>query len=135
MTKFIINPANENEILSIEGCRDEIEKLIGKNDERKKKLLKIINHYGINNQQRKLAEEVFELQEAIINYELKASVEYEIPLAEIIGSKEHIAEELADCMVLLSQFKEYYGISEKDLQEVAKCKIERQLERISKERI
>lgn len=42
MTKFIINPANENEMLSIEGCRDEIEKLIGKNDERKKKLLKII---------------------------------------------------------------------------------------------
>ena len=132
MTKFIINPANENEILSIEGCRDEIEKLIGKNDERKKKLLKIINHYGVNNQQRKLAEEVFELQEAIINYELKASVEYEIPLTEIIGSKEHIAEEMADCMVLLSQFKEHYGISEKELQEVAKYKINRQLERIQK---
>ena len=135
MTKFIINPVDENEILSIEGCRDEIEKLIGENDERKNKLLKIINHYGVNNQQRKLAEEVFELQEAIINYELKASVEYEIPLTEITGSKEHIAEEIADCMVLLSQFKEYYGISEKELQEVTKCKIERQLERISKERI
>ena len=94
--------------------------------------LKIINHYGVNNQQRKLAEEVFELQEAIINYELKASVEYEIPLTEIIGSKEHIIEELADCMVLLSQFKEYYGISEKELQEVDKYKIERQLERMQK---
>lgn len=31
----------------------------------KEKLLKIINHYGVNNQQRKLAEEHFELQEAI----------------------------------------------------------------------
>ena len=35
-------------------------------------------------------------------------------------------------MVLLSQFKEYYGISEKELQEVAKYKIERQLERMQK---
>ena len=134
MTKFIINPANENEMLSIEECRDEIEKLIGKNDERKKKLLKIINHYGVNNQQRKLAEEVFELQEAIINYELKASVEYEIPLTEIIGSKEHIIEEMADRMVLSSQFKEYYGITDEEITNNMQLKIKRQLERIENEK-
>ena len=134
MTKFIINPANENEMLSIEECRDEIEKLIAKNDERKKKLLKIINHYGVNNQQRKLAEEVFELQEAIINYELKASVEYEIPLTEIIGSKEHIIEEMTDCMVLLSQFKEYYGITDEEITNNMQLKIKRQLERIENEK-
>lgn len=34
MSKFITNPANENETLSIEGCRDEINKL---NRELKKK--------------------------------------------------------------------------------------------------
>ena len=134
MTKFIINPANENEMLSIEECRAEIEKLIGKNDERKKKLLKIINHYGVNNQQRKLAEEVFELQEAIINYELKSSVEYEIPLTEIIGSKEHIIEEMTDCMVLLSQFKEYYGITDEEITNNMQLKIKRQLERIENEK-
>lgn len=39
MIKFITNPANENEILSIEGCRDEIERL---NQELQKKQ-KIIN--------------------------------------------------------------------------------------------
>ncbi len=37
--KFITNPANKNEILSIEGCRDEIERL---NQELQKKQ-KIIN--------------------------------------------------------------------------------------------
>ena len=36
-----------------------------------KDLLKIIEHFGINNQQRKLQEEVFELQEAITTHELK----------------------------------------------------------------
>ena len=50
-------------------------------------LLKIINHYGINNQQRKLEEEIFELQEAITIYELKNSVQYEIPLTELIATK------------------------------------------------
>ena len=32
----------------------------------KNNLLKIINHYGISNQLKKLSEEIFELQEAII---------------------------------------------------------------------
>lgn len=32
------------------------------------KLLKIINNYGVDNQQRKLAEEVFEFQEAVIHW-------------------------------------------------------------------
>lgn len=27
MNRFIVNPANENEIISIEGCRDEIKRL------------------------------------------------------------------------------------------------------------
>ena len=35
----------------------------------KNDLLKIISHYGVNAQQRQLAEEVFELQEAITQYE------------------------------------------------------------------
>ncbi len=39
MSKFITNPANENEILSIEDCRDEIDRL---NQELRKKQ-KIIN--------------------------------------------------------------------------------------------
>lgn len=37
----------------------------------KNDLLKIILHYGVNAQQRQLAEEVFELQEAITTHELK----------------------------------------------------------------
>lgn len=50
-------------------------------------LLKIIKHYGVNAQQRKLAEEVFELQEAITTHELKNSVSYEIPLTELTNIK------------------------------------------------
>ena len=47
-------------------------------------LLKIIEHFGVNNQQRKLQEEVFELNEAIINYE------NERPHCDDIADKDYI---------------------------------------------
>ena len=99
----------------------------------KEDLLQIISKYGINHQQRKLNEEVFELQEAITTHELKQSVEYEIPLTEIIGTKEHITEEIADVCVMLHQFVEYYGIQESDIYMIMEQKIDRQLERIKGE--
>ena len=99
----------------------------------KEDLLKIIKHYGIFHQQRKLQEEVFELQEAITTHELKKSVEYEIPLTEIIGTKEHITEEIADCLVMLEQFIEHYEISRFDIAKIMEQKINRQLERIKGE--
>ena len=101
----------------------------------KEDLLKIIKHYGINSQQRKLEEEVFELQEAITTHELKQSVEYDIPLTEIVGTKEHIVEELADVMVILEQIKLYYEISSEQITKIFWSKVERQLGRISKWRI
>ena len=96
-------------------------------------LLKIINHYGINNQQRKLEEEVFELQEAITIYELKNSVQYEIPLTELIETKEHLTEECADVFVLLGQILFYYNIDSDELNKMIDQKIKRQLERIKNE--
>ena len=99
----------------------------------KEDLLKIIMHYGVNAQQRQLAEEVFELQEAITTHELKNSVSYEIPLTELTDTKEHIAEEIADVMVLLNQFKAYYDIPNETILVFMRGKINRQLERIKNE--
>ena len=96
----------------------------------KEDLLKIIEHFGVNNQQRKLQEEIFELQEAITTHELKKSVEYEIPLTEIIGTKEHIIEEIADICVILRQFMEYYDITQDEISDRMINKINRTLERI-----
>lgn len=93
-------------------------------------LLKIINHYGINNQQRKLEEEVFELQEAITIYKLKNSVQYEKPLTELIEIKEHLTEECADVFVLLGQILYYCNIDSDELNKMIDQKIKRQLERI-----
>lgn len=99
----------------------------------KEDLLKIINHYGANAQQRQLAEEVFELQEAITTHEVKKFSSSGIPITEIVETKEHIAEEIADVMVLLLQFSEYYDLDIYDISKIMDNKIKRQLERIKNE--
>lgn len=97
------------------------------------KLLEIINHYGVNNQQRKLEEEVFELQEAISIYETVHNWDSEGFFMAIVPDKEHIIEEIADVTVMLLQFKEYYHIDGNDILKIMNEKIDRQLERLKNE--
>lgn len=84
--------------------------------------LNIINHFGLEHQLRKLNEEYYELQEAITIHELKKTVEYEIPLTEIIGTKEHIIEELGDVRLVLLQIQEFYGITDEEIKNVMEFK-------------
>lgn len=94
----------------------------------KEDLLKIVKNYGISNQVRKFNEECFELQEAIIIREQEEDISSFTDILE-----EHIAEELADCMVLIEQFKLYYNISSEEITEIFWSKVNRQLERIKGE--
>lgn len=89
-------------------------------------LLKIIQHYGIMPQLKYFQSEVFELNEAIIREETKR--EFKNTRLNI----KHISEEIADVQVMLNQFKEYYGITNREIEEVMKYKVERQLERINR---
>lgn len=96
------------------------------------KLLDIINHHGVNTQQRKLAEEVFELQEIISDFEFsKENFPRQHKKCES-QFKEHIAEEIADVMVLLEQFKLYYGITSEEITDIFWKKVDRTLERMEK---
>ena len=89
----------------------------------KEDLLKIINHYGLKHQLKYIHSEYYELDEVILNY--------------ITGNedREHIAEELSDCFVMLKQFQYYYEIPDKDIERIMKYKIDRQLKRIDEESI
>ena len=102
----------------------------------KENLLKIIQHYGVNAQQRQFAEETFELQEAITMYEQERSLKDLLDI-KIVGSdvskKQHIAEEIADVMVMLNQFKAYYDIPNEMILVFMRGKVNRQLERIKNE--
>ena len=72
----------------------------------------------MNHQQRKLEEEVYELQEAIIKGD----------------DKEHIAEELADVCVLLMQITNYFKIDVPSIDKIMEMKIDRQIERMKNEK-
>lgn len=83
--------------------------------------LKIINHFGLRNQLKKLSEEVYEFQEAILMDD---------------GSEEcleHIIEEYADIEVVLEQFKEYYELDYPKIARQKVFKIMRTLERIKED--
>lgn len=99
----------------------------------KEDLLKIINHYGIDNQLKYIHSEYFELDEAIVQREYPAIAQDKKPefLKEI--EQNNVAGEIADVMVMLKQFQYYYGISDKQIEDIMKYKIQRQLERIESE--
>jgi NTP pyrophosphatase (non-canonical NTP hydrolase) len=80
------------------------------------KEIEIINHYGYRHQIRKLAEEQYELIEALFEED-----------------EDDITEEIADCLLLINQFKAYYEIKDKDIQKVYDYKIARQERRIADE--
>lgn len=99
------------------------------------KLLKIINHYGVMPQLKYFQSEVFELNEAIINtntFDFMAEEYTEIKNNRPAFIK-HIAEEIADVMVMLEQFKLYYGITSEEITKIFWSKVDRQLDRIEKE--
>lgn len=70
-----------------------------------KDLLKIINHYGVMPQLKYFQSEVFELNEAIIEM---VNDEYNYYLQVESSHINHIAEEISDVLVMLSQFPLYY---------------------------
>lgn len=84
----------------------------------KKDLLKIFIRYGINNQLKKLNEEVFELIDSLKEYNYR------------FGTKEHVEEEFADVMVLLMQLEYYFELNDRNISEIMQQKINRQLERM-----
>jgi len=96
----------------------------------KQDLLKIINYYSLMKQLKYIHSEYFELDEAIVKSQYNCNYDF-IEKDEDI---KHIAEEIADVMVMLKQFQYYYGIDDKQIEEIMKYKIDRQLIRIKNEK-
>jgi NTP pyrophosphatase (non-canonical NTP hydrolase) len=109
------------------------------------KLRRIINHYGVKKQLKYFQSEIFELNEAIIQYEERKRNPIDIvcnalePIMasmnnrKAIKSTDEIKGEIADVMVMLKQIQLNYNISTEEVKEVMKSKIDRQLQRINEE--
>lgn len=98
----------------------------------KNKLLEITNHYKVSNQLKKLSEEIFELQESVIDAEYNRYVGVIRKPGE--RAIKHIEEEFADVCVVLEQFKAYYNLDNDKIIKIMEQKIDRQLSRIAKEK-
>ena len=90
----------------------------------REKILSIISFYGAIPQLKYMQTEMFEFVEAVINYNNLSNEK----------NKEHIEEEYADLMVMLEQFHAYYDLDDMHISEVMHQKIDRQLDRIEKEK-
>ena len=99
-----------------------MKKVFKGSDNMKNKLLKIINHYGIENQLRK-----FNNQDLIWSNSTKQRNYL------ITDDLDNIKEEIADNLVLLSQFILYFGIDLDEIEKIFKKKVNRQIERIENE--
>lgn len=98
------------------------------------RVLKIIKHYGVIPQLKYFQSEVFELNEAIFQYEEQKRVcEQFCDELHCDKEKEHIAEEIADVQMMLEQFQHYYGISNSEIYKIMEYKVDRQLKRIENE--
>lgn len=85
------------------------------------KLLKIINHYGLENQREYLGKEYQELQDELYKY-------------VVTGDEADLLTEIADVFVLCLQFLYEYGYSNEELINEMNFKIDRQLKRMEKEK-
>ena len=100
-----------------------------------KKILSIISFYGAMNQLKYMQTEMFEFIEAIFQYEEQKRACLETcSRLHCDKEKEHIEEEYADLMVMLEQFHAYYDLDDMHISQVMHQKIDRQLDRIEKEK-
>ena len=94
-----------------------------------KPYLDILNHFGYRAQMKKLSEECYEFLEAVDNYEdlllFGVGNHHEEKLA-----REFVIEEMADMLILLTQFIGKYEITQDELNAYMDAKLERTLARL-----
>lgn len=94
---------------------------------------KIIEHFGIDAQQRKFEEEVFELQKAITEYEIVKDNKVLYSDSYLNKCYEHIVEEFADVLCLLKQFRNHYKIDKNLVASYLDFKLDRTINFIDNE--
>lgn len=102
------------------------------------KVKRIIEYYQTRKQLKKLSEEVYELQESILD--LSEFIANDISEKNKVNHsnakiffKRHVEEEIADVMVLLEEFKIYFDLNYSNILKIMKYKVDRQNKRIDGE--
>lgn len=96
-------------------------------EQMKKDILRFCEYYGAKHQIKRAQTEIFELNDAILDYEKAKKSEYTQDFNKLA---DHVAEEFGDVMIMLYQIVLSYGITDEQIQKHIIRKIERQKERI-----
>lgn len=117
-------------------------------DRKNKAFYEIINHYGINEQQRMYSEEASELIVALSKlhrYENIAPIDYEVYKLHRQSCDEdtyshyeklidNVIEEIVDTQIMLDQLLYIYAANKEDINDLYDYKINRALERVNFEK-
>lgn len=96
------------------------------------KAFKILNHYGEKKQRRQLVEECAELIQAVTKLERAQERD---GIAKVIERTHDLASELADVRIMIEQIEmSLCGDISTNIQEQIEYKLQRQLDRIERER-
>lgn len=107
-------------------CHSKNEKYITKEN-----VLRVVNHFGVRHQAKKLNEECSELLEAVVDYENgKYYMEEEKALQSY---REHVVEELADCVFVLEQIASFYNVVPTELYDQLGFKVNRTIKIVEDE--
>lgn len=104
----------------------------------KEKIKQIADHYGFEKQSRQLSEECAEVIQAVNKY-FRYKEALKTPDDAIVGTTDiciliqNIAEEIADCEIMLEQMKHLLNINNGAIEAIKEIKVNRQLERIVSE--
>lgn len=96
-------------------------------NEMKKDIVQFCEHYGADHQIKRVQTEIFELNDAIMDYEKAKKSIYTQDFERLA---DHVAEEFGDVMIMLYQIVLSYGITDDQIQAHMLRKINRQKERI-----
>jgi NTP pyrophosphatase (non-canonical NTP hydrolase) len=101
-------------------------------DNLKECLLFFCKNYGVRHQIKRAQSEIFEFNEAVINYENARDSEYTQDFDKL---RDAVAEEFADVLTMLGQIVLSYDICEEDILRHMRAKADRQLKRIENNEI
>lgn len=87
----------------------------------------ICNHYGVKHQIKRVQSEVFELNEAILDYEKAIDDQYVHDFDKLM---EHVIEEYADVFNMLLQIIVVYNIKIEDIFKMMRKKADKQLNKM-----
>lgn len=97
------------------------------NEQMKKDISKFCEHYGAKHQIKRAQTEIFELNDAILDYEKAKESEKTQNFDKL---RDHVAEEFGDVLIMLYQIILSYGIEDEQIRNHMLRKIERQKKRI-----